>query len=137
MAAGHTYRQDKIDAAATRGIEFLLTHRMFLSDKTGEVINKSFLMLSFPPRWHYDILRALDYFQAAGVPYDERMAPALNVLAQKRRPDGTWPNQAKHPGNVHFDMEEMGKPSRWNTLRVLRVMRKYGDCSDLPATVTG
>jgi hypothetical protein len=68
----------------------------------------------------------LDYFQAANVPFDRRMHDALTVLRRKQRKDGTWPLQMKHPGQVHFDMEETGKPSRWNTLRVLRVLHYYG-----------
>ncbi|MEX0974487.1 MAG: hypothetical protein WD024_03915 [Bacillota bacterium] len=119
-------REDVIQRAEARAMEFILRHQLFMSDHTGEVIKPQFLMLSYPSRWHYDILRALDYFQSAGVAYDERMAPALSVLVKKRRADGTWPLQAKHPGQVHFDMEETGCPSRWNTLRALRVMRKYG-----------
>ena len=83
-------------------------------------------MLSYPSRWKYDILRALDYFRAASIDYDERMGPALDVLKKKRRSDGTWPVQAKHPGQVHFDMEQTGAPSRWNTLRALRVLEHFG-----------
>jgi len=67
------------------------------------------LMLSWPSRWRYDILRALDYFRAARSPYDTRMDDALEVLAKKRRADGRWPLQAKHPGRVHFDMEKAGE----------------------------
>jgi hypothetical protein len=96
---------------------------MFLSETTGTVVRQEFFMLSYPPRWHYDILRALDHIQAAGVAYGERMAPALSILARKRRKDGTWPLQHRHPGQEHFDMEQVGEPSRWNTLRALRVRR--------------
>ncbi len=82
-------------------------------------------MLSYPSRWKYDILRALDYFRAAGVGYDPRMQSALDVLAQKERKDHTWPVQAKHAGQTHFEMEKTGGPSRWNTLRALRVLRHF------------
>ncbi len=124
---GYTYRLNELKAIEEASREFILQHRLYRSDRTGKVINKRFLMLSFPPRWFYDILRALDYFQAAGVAYDERMADALEVLLKKRRSDGTWPVQAKHAGQVHFDMEVTGKPSRWNTLRALRVLRHFGE----------
>ena len=90
------------------------------------MIDKSFLMLSYPSRWKYDILRALDYFRNAGIDYDPRMDPALEVLKKKQRSDGKWPVQAKHPGQTHFDMEQTGGPSRWNTLRALRVLRHFG-----------
>ena len=121
-----TERLQAVRQAEARGIEFILRHRLYMSDHTGEVIDPRFVMLSYPSRWRYDTLRALDYFRAAGLPYDERMAAALSILVQKRRKDGTWPLQQKHPGQVHFDMEEVGQSSRWNTLRALRVLKAYG-----------
>jgi hypothetical protein len=71
-------------------------------------------------------LRALDCFRSVGAGYDPRMQDALDVLLQKRRGDGAWPLQAKHPGQVHFDMEAAGQPSRWNTLLALRVLKHFG-----------
>ena len=122
---GYTYRVDELQKIAKESEEFILMHKLFKSDRTGEIINKKFLMLSYPSRWFYNILRALDYFQAAGVGYDPRMQDALDVLMKKRRKDGTWPVQAKHAGKVHFDMEQTGGPSRWNTLRALRVLKHF------------
>jgi hypothetical protein len=84
------------------------------------------LQLSYPSRWFYDTLRALDHFRSAGVAYDPRMQDALDILVKKRRKDGAWPATAKHPGQVHFDMEIRGQPSRWNTLRALRVLKHFG-----------
>jgi hypothetical protein len=127
LSHGYTYRAAELDAIAQRAQEFVLQHRLFRSDRTGAIINPSFLMLSYPSRWFYDILRALDYFRSAGAGYDPRMQDALDVLLQKRRKDGSWPLQAKHAGQVHFDMETPGQPSRWNTLRALRVMKHFGD----------
>ena len=103
-----------------------MQHNLFRSDRTGEIIDKRMLMLSYPSRWRYDILRALDYFQFAGVDYDPRMQDALDVLLKKRRKDNRWPVQAKHPGQTHFEMEKTGGPSRWNTLRSLRVLKHFG-----------
>ncbi|MGD8402973.1 MAG: hypothetical protein PVJ21_04895 [Anaerolineales bacterium] len=125
FANGYNYRRVELDRMAAEAREFILQHRLYLSDRTGEIIDKRFLMLSYPSRWKYDILRALDYFRTAGIDYDSRMQPALDVLHKKRRKDGTWPVQAKHPGKVHFDMEKTGSPSRWNTLRALRVLKQY------------
>ncbi len=84
-------------------------------------------MLSYPSRWKYDILRALDYFQFSGISYDPRMQDALDILKKKRRRDNTWPVQAKHPGQTHFDMEKTGGPSRWNTLRAMRVLKHFNE----------
>jgi hypothetical protein len=119
----YSYRATELNPIVEESREFILQHKLFRSDRTGEIINKRMLMLSYPSRWFYDILRALDYFQFAGVEYDPRMQDALDVLMSKRRKDSKWPLQAKHPGKVHFDMETPGKPSRWNTLRALRVLR--------------
>jgi hypothetical protein len=123
---GYGYRLAALQAAAKQSRAFLLQHRLFRSDRTGEIIDQKMLMLSYPSRWRYDILRALDYFQFAGVNYDPRMQDALDILRKKRRKDGTWPVQARHPGKTHFVMEKTGCPSRWNTLRALRVLKQYG-----------
>ncbi|HEY9122677.1 MAG TPA: hypothetical protein VIM80_06745, partial [Brevefilum sp.] len=125
IKAGYQYRVDELILAKKEAEEFLLMHHLFRSSRSGEIIDKKWTMLSFPSRWRYDILRALVYFVDAGVPYDPRMDDALNVLLSKQRKDGTWPVQAKHPGQVHFDMEKTGTPSRFNTLRALRVLSIY------------
>ena len=122
---GYRYRLKELQEAADQSREFLLRHRLFRSDRTGNVIDKKWLMLSYPSRWKYDILRALDYFQFAGIDYDPRMQDALDYLEKKRRKDYTWPVQAKHPGQTHFEMEKTGGPSRWNTLRALRVLKHF------------
>lgn len=109
--------------AAERGREFFLAHRMYKSHRTGEVSHPSFTKLSFPPRWFYDILRGLDHFRLVDAPHDERLGDALELLVSKRRRDGKWPVQNKHSGRVWFDMETGRAPSRWNTLRSLRVLR--------------
>jgi hypothetical protein len=123
---GYTYRLAELDLIAKASVEFILQHRLYKSDKTGEVIDRRMILLSFPSRWYYDILRALDYFQSAGIEYDSRMEDSLEVLRSKRRKDGAWPVQNRHPGAIHFEMEKTGGPSRWNTLRALRVFRHFG-----------
>lgn len=115
-----------LTAAMSRGWEFLFQHRMFKSHRTGEVVDPVLTRLSFPPRWHYDVLRGLDHLQAAGAPWDDRCRDAVDLLMSKRRGDGTWPLQHRHTGRVWFDMEKHGGPSRWNTLRALRVLRWVG-----------
>lgn len=120
---GYHYRLEELQEAQQTGEAFILLHQLYISDRTGEIIKKEFLRLSYPSRWKYDILRALSYFCLAQKPYDPRMQPAIEVLLKKRRKDGTWPVQAKHPGQTHFDMEQAGQPSRWNTLRALRVLK--------------
>jgi hypothetical protein len=125
-ANSYTYRLEELLKAEKGCCEFLLQHKLFKSDKSGEVIKNRFTMLSYPSRWYYDILRALDYFRSANVRYDNRMEDAIEVLMNKRKKNGSWDLQAKHPGQTHFDMETTGKPSRWNTLRALRVLKHYG-----------
>ncbi|HRR09545.1 MAG TPA: hypothetical protein PLO56_12715 [Rhodothermales bacterium] len=122
---GYGYRLPELQAVAGSAQEFLLMHRLYKSDKTGVVIDAKMTMLSFPARWKYDILRVLDYFQQVEFPYDSRMEDALRLLMRKRKPEGWWMLQAKHPGQCHFEMEKPGQPSRWNTLRALRVFKSY------------
>ena len=122
---GHSYRKKEIQNAMESAREFILLHRLFLSDRTGEIINKNFLRMPYPGRWKYDILRALDYFQYSGAEWDHRMEAAIDVIRKKRNKDRTWNMQAAHPGHVHFTMEKAGKPGRWNTLRAMRVLRHF------------
>jgi len=122
---GHELRA--VRAAQHRGREFLLVHRLFRSHRTGEIIKPVFLRFTFPPRWHYDILRALDYFQAVNAPRDPRAAEAVDIVRRSRRPDGRWTLQNRYPGKTYFEMERVGAASRWNTLRALRVLKWWGD----------
>lgn len=122
---GYTYRLNELKKAEQSAKEFILQHQLYISDRTGEIIKKDFLRLPYPSRWKYDTLRALDYFQYSKSKWDDRMKPAIEVLIRKKRKDNRWPLQAKHPGQVHFEMEKAGQPSRWNTLRVLRVLKHF------------
>ena len=121
-----------VRAAQRRGREFLLTHRLFRSHRTGEIIKPAFTRFSFPPRWHYDILRALDYFQAVNAPRDRRLAEAIDIVRGSRREDGRWLLQHEYRGKTYFKLERLGAPSRWNTLRALRVLKWWnrGDGRD-------
>ncbi len=125
LQAGRGYRREAVLKAKASAEEFILCHRLFRSDHTGETIHRDFLKLPYPSRWKYDILRALDYFQQVRIDWDDRMEDALQVLQQKRNTHGSWNVQAAHPGQVHAVMEKAGKPSRWNTLRALRVLRYF------------
>jgi hypothetical protein len=113
-------------AARRRGEAYLLERKLFRRKSTGEVVNPAWLQFSFPTRWHYDVLRALEYFRAAGEVPDSRIDEAIHLLRSRQQPDGTWSLENTHPGKVHFALEEGdARPSRWNTLRALRVLRWY------------
>jgi hypothetical protein len=122
---GFTYRKKEIYDAIKTAVEFILIHRLFLSDHTGQIIDKNFLKLTYPCRWKYNILRAMDYFQYAGIKWDDRMTEAMAYLDKKRNKDGTWNVNAAHSGQVHVIMEKEGKPSKWNTLRMLRIKKHF------------
>jgi hypothetical protein len=114
----------ELTTARKRGEEYLLTRALFRRASTGEVVNPEFLELAFPPRYHYDVLRALDYFRNAGAAPDSRMIEAARVIASKQQPDGRWLLDRAHDETLDFTLGEApGEPSRWNTLRALRVQR--------------
>ena len=115
-------RAERVAAAQRRGREFLLYHRLYHLPQSEEIIDKKMLLFSFPPRWHFDVLAALDYFQACQMEKDERLSDAIELLVARRSQNGTWSLQNRHAGKTFFEMEEAGKPSRWNTLRALRVL---------------
>ena len=113
-------------AARRRGEEYFLERKLFRRKSTGDVVDAAWLQFSFPTRWHYDVLRGLEYFRDAGDPPDSRVDEAMDLLRSKQQSDGTWLLENTHPGAIHFAFEDGdGRPSRWNTLRALRVLRWY------------
>jgi hypothetical protein len=116
-------RAGRVGEARRRGEEYLLERRLFRRKSTGEVIDPDWLRFSFPTWWHYDVLRGLDYLRAARNTPDGRVTEAVEVVESNRDPDGRWPLQNVHPGATHFALEDgEGRPSRWNTLRAMRVL---------------
>ena len=105
-----------------RGRGFFLDHRLYRSHRSAEVVSPAFTRFSFPPQWHFDVLRGLEHFRAVDAAADARLGDAVDVLRRARRKDGTWPVQRAYPGRTWFRMEPAG-PSRWATLRALRVLR--------------
>lgn len=116
----------KIAAARRRGEEYLLERDLFRRRSTGEVANPEFLEFAFPPRYHYDVLRALDYFRVSGTGPDPRMGDAVDLVEDKRQADGRWLLDRAYDEALALPLgESVGEPSRWNTLRALRVLRWY------------
>jgi hypothetical protein len=113
-----------VAAARGRGERYLLERSLFRRRSTGEVVKASFLELAFPPRYQYDVLRALDYFRSTGAPFQPPMAEACEWLRVQQSEDGRWPLQRSHEESLPLPFpERLGEPSRWNTLRALRVLR--------------
>lgn len=116
---------DEARAARLAAEEYLLERRLFLRRSTGDAIDPRFTMASYPVRWYYDVLRGLDYLRQARPEGDPRCAPAMELLRDRRGADGLWRLENTHEGPTLFDMEgeREGFPSRWVTLRALRVLR--------------
>jgi len=111
-----------------RAEEYLLERHLFRSLSTRAIVRPEWLLFTFPTHWHYDVLRALDYFRLAGISDDVRLNEALDLVRQKRDESGHWPLDHLHEGSVFFTMDDgIGLPSRWNTLRALRVLNWFGE----------
>ncbi len=119
---------NSVTKARKRGENYLLDRGMLRSLRTGEVINKRWLRFSFPPFWHYDVLRGLDYLRNAGIKPDGRVREAIEIVIERRHQNGRWPLNLLHPEHIPLEMEtEVGRASRWNSLRALRVLRWYNN----------
>ena len=117
--AGFTKHTDYIREVEEHAIELLLSRLLFISE------DQRFKKLSYPYRYRYDLLRALEYLAVNDRPYDGRMAPALWWLEDKKADSGLWRLENIHKGNVHFDLEEKGKPSRFITLKAMFIQKTY------------
>jgi hypothetical protein len=123
-SAGYGHRSDELGEAADTAVEFLLRHELFKSERTGEVIRADFTRVHHPPRWHFDILRGLECLAVMGVPRSARMDAALDLLHARRRADGRW-TATVWPGETHVSPDSGREPSRWATLRALRVLYRF------------
>ena len=124
----------ELTGARERGQEYLLERQMLRRLSTGELIDPAFAKFSFPTGWHYDALRGLEYLRAANVRPDERVAEVIELVRSKRDAEGRWPLENPHDSemvnartrDLEFGMDEReGQPSRWNTLRAMRVLDWY------------
>jgi hypothetical protein len=129
LSVGHSA---KVTAARLRGQEYLLERRLFRRLSTGAVIehdrkgNATWTSFAFPTWWHYDVLRGLEYLRHADVTPDARVAEAIDLVVAKRDSDGRWPLEICYPGEMPVELDAgAGLPSRWNTLRALRVLKWY------------
>lgn len=127
LEALHQYRrchaQEKdtaVSSAMQKGLDFLLEHNLGLGDQTP--IKSQWISFSFPPYWFYDILTVLDTLSAMQTVRDIRCQRAVDLVRQKQTRDGKWLLGSRHAGKTYFEMEKPGSPSRWNTLRALRVL---------------
>ncbi len=114
--------------------EFLLEHHLFLSHRSGKIVDSNMLKFSFPPRWHYNVLSALDYFQSIQHPYDDRFTDAIELL-QDGEKEGKWNLGLKHKGQVWFEMEPPREQSRWITLKALRVLKWWEKVSKFKISI--
>jgi hypothetical protein len=116
---------DDVRAARHRGEAYMLERRLFRRKSTGDVIDPAWLQFSFPHWYHYDVLRGLEHLRAAGAdPSDPRIAEAVQLVERRQDAEGRWPLDHVHPGETPLTMDEgEGRPSRWNTLRAMRVLR--------------
>ena len=109
--------------ARRRAQEYLLDRRLLRRMSTGEIIEPAWTQFAFPPLWHYDLLRALDYLRAAGVPPDSRVDEAVAIVVERRQQDRRWRLDVRHRNTLHEELAgEVGAPNRWITLRALRVL---------------
>jgi hypothetical protein len=121
-------RSAAVAKARKKGENYLLERGMFRSLRTGEIIDKRWLRFAYPTFWHYDVLRGLDYLRSAGMKPDARLHDAIEIVTERRHQNGRWPLNVLHPEYVPVEIEiGVGRASRWNTLRALRVLRWYNN----------
>ncbi len=112
-----------ITESRLRGQAYLLERRMLRSLRSGDVIDRRWMRFAFPPTWHYDVLRGLDYLRSANVESDERIVEAVQIVEKRRHQNGLWPLNVLHIDRIAFDMDAgVERASYWNTLRARRVL---------------
>jgi hypothetical protein len=111
------------EKSEARAIEFMLQHKMYRSDNTGDIVDERFTHLTYPSHWHYNILRGLDYIRKTSYINDHRLDDPIALLASRKNSKGQWPLEKRIPGKELFEMEKFGAVSRWTTLKMLRILK--------------
>ncbi len=124
LAKNYSNYKNQVEDLANSANEFLLIHELYKSHRTGKSIDPNFEEVSFPPRWKYNILSALDYFHTIKYPYDDGMADAISILKKKQK-NGYWNKGKQMSGKKYFSINTPRQPSEFNTLRALRVLKYY------------
>lgn len=118
---------ERLASVRQRAHEYLLERRLLRRLSTQEVIDPTWAQFAFPPLWHYDVLRALDYFRLAEIRSDARLEEALDLVVKRRQPDGRWLLDVRHRKTLYEEIAgPVAAPNRWITLRALRVLRWFG-----------
>jgi len=124
-------------AAARRGAELLLDHRLFRQHGTGKPIHRSWITLHYPAYWHYDILQALHVLRRMGLAADPRASDALDIVAERRDSDGRWTAggywwRAPGSGGITPEVVDWGREvaSPMLTLNALRALKAAGQPVD-------
>ncbi|TXT16698.1 MAG: hypothetical protein FD133_1714 [Erysipelotrichaceae bacterium] len=118
------YKLDEVKRMRQEANEFILMHHLYKSDKDGHIMDEHFLSMHWPYHWHYDLLRALEYFAFSDSPYDERMKDALDWLESKRQNEA-WSLSPRYAGQYFFTMEKVSQRSKINTIRATYVLDKF------------
>lgn len=124
LSKNYPQYRNQVNELVASAHEVLLEHELFKSHRTGEIIKSNFIDITFPPRWRYNILSVLDYFQSIKFPYDTRMKDALDIIRNKEK-KGYWFKGNQLAGQTYFNLDLPRKPSYFNTLRALRVLKTY------------
>ena len=123
--------------AVRRAAEVFLRRHLFKRVSDGRVIRPEFVTLHYPLYWHYDVLGGLKGMARIGTIRDPRCADALDLLEERRLPDGGWPAEERYytvsPRAVkaNADYVDWGGTSRkrmneWVTVDALAVLRAAG-----------
>lgn len=120
---GYQYRIDEVKIAMLNGIECLLKRHLYKAHDTQEPIHHAMIKPSYPPRWKYDILKALEFLASVSYPDDLRLTSAINLLV-KQMHGPLMLKGSQIPGKIHFPLEE-GSYGRFNTLRMLKVLKHF------------
>jgi hypothetical protein len=133
---GTRFRKAEAKAAATRASEIFLSRSLFKRRSDGACMKTEFAKLHYPLYWHYDILFGLRVMAETGHLDDPRCGPALDLLEQKRLPDGGWPAESRYYTvsqdiKLNADYVDWGGVSKkrmnpWVTADALSVLVKAG-----------
>jgi len=120
-------RSTDVERIINQEVEIILENRInqYLRKPDGSRKEKAgWKRFGFPLFYQSDVLEVLDILTTLGVK-DDRMQESIDLIVNSMNDQGTWDLKNTYNGKMYCEIDEKNKPSKWITLRALRVLRKY------------
>ena len=118
-------RSKSVNNTIENSVNYLFKHHLYKkSHDLSQVGHQDWIKFGFPRLWQTDALEMLEILINLDY-YDKRMQDAVDLIVNKQNNEGKWNMERTFNGRFQTSIEPKGKPSKWNTLKALKVLKRF------------